>query len=161
MMFTIAGWIMGFLLLGLIFTKVLDSRNNPNQSVLTTTAANYQEIVLERNPYGHYVFDGEINQRPVTFLVDTGATTIAIPAKLKDYLGLEAGPSYTVATANGLTKAYATRLGQLKLGDILLEDVKASLNPGMGDMEILLGMNVLKNMELIQRADTLIIRRYF
>lgn len=160
-MFTLSGWILGFLLLGLFFTKVLDSRTNPNRSVATSTAANYAEIVLQRNPYGHYIFDGKINQKTVTFLVDTGATTTAIPAQLRDYLELETGPSFTVTTANGLARAYSTRLNQLKLGDIILEDVGASLNPGMTGQEILLGMNVLKHMELIQRADTMIIRRYF
>ena len=53
-----------------------------------------------------------------------------------------------------------TRLDELKLGEILLTDVKASLNPGLPDDQILLGMNVLKNMELVQRGDSLIIRQY-
>ncbi len=161
LMFTLGGWILGFLLLGIFFTKILDSRNNPNRSVATSTAENFQEIVLKRNPYGHYVFDGEINHLPVTFLVDTGATTTAIPAKFSEYLKLKKGPSFTVTTANGIAKAYSARLKQLKLGEIILENVAASLNPGMTGDEILLGMNVLKHMELIQRSDMLIIRRYF
>ncbi len=160
-MFIVTGWILAFLLLAFFFSNILDSRSNPNRSVATSTAQNYQQIVLQRNSYGHYVFDGEINQKSVTFLVDTGATTTAIPAQLSDYLKLEFGPAFTVTTANGLAKAYATRLNQLKLGDIVLEDVRASLNPGMTGEEILLGMNVLRHMELIQRADTLTIRRYF
>ncbi len=161
MMFTLGGWILGFLILGIFFTRVLDSRNNPNRSVNTSTAETFQEVVLKRNPYGHYVFDGEINHQPVTFLVDTGATTTAIPAQFGEYLMLERGPAFNVTTANGIARAYSTRLRQLKLGDIVLEGVAASLNPGMTGDEILLGMNVLKHMELIQRSDTLIIRRYF
>ena len=160
MMFTLAGWILGFLLLGLIFSKVLDHRNNPNQFVITGQTSDYQEIVLARNRYGHYVFDGEINQKPVTFIVDTGATTTSIPENLKDYLQLEAGPAFTVLTANGKATAYATRIKELKMGEITLTDTRASLNPGLGNYEILLGMNILKHMELIQRDDVLIIRRY-
>jgi len=158
MMFTLGGWILGFLLLGIFFSKVLDIRNNPNQSVATSTTGAHQEIVLQRNPYGHYLFDGEINSKRVTFLVDTGATTTAIPYQLKDYLQLEAGPGFKVSTANGITTAYLTRLSELRLGGIVLGDIKASLNPGMTGDEILLGMNVLKHMELVQRGDTLIIR---
>ena len=158
MMFTLSGWILGFLLLGVFFSKVLDIRNNPNQSVATSTTGSHPEIVLQRNPYGHYLFDGEINRKRVTFLVDTGATTTAIPYQLKDYLQLEAGPGLKVSTANGVTTAYLTRLSELRLGDIVLSDVKASLNPGIAGDEILLGMNILKHMELIQRGDTLIIR---
>ena len=159
-MFTLAGWILGFLLLGLVFSKILDNRNNPNQFVTTGQTSDYQEIVLTRNRYGHYVFDGEINQKSVTFIVDTGATTTAIPENLKDYLQLEAGPAFTVLTANGKATAYATRISELKIGEIVLKNTRASLNPGLGNSEILLGMNILKHMELIQRGDVLIIRRY-
>ena len=160
MMFTLSGWILGFLLLGLIFSKVLDNQTNPNQSVATSEASEYLEIVLKRNRYGHYIFDGEINQKKVTFLVDTGATTTSIPLNLQKYLGLEVGAAFNVSTANGIARAYTTRLNQLKMGEILLTDTKASLNPGLPGDEILLGMNILKRLELVQRGDTLIIRQY-
>lgn len=158
MMFTLGGWILGILLLGLIFSKVLDFRDNPNQFVVTDTSSGYPVITLQPNPYGHYLFNGEINGKSVTFLVDTGATTTAIPAGLQDYLRLEAGPAFSVSTANGRATAYLTRLRELKMGDILFQDVKASLNPGMQGDEILLGMNILRHLELIQRDDVLIIK---
>jgi aspartyl protease family protein len=160
MMFTASGWVLGFLLLALIFSKVVDYQSNPNQSVATSQSSQFKEIVLERNRYGHYVFDGEINGKSVTFLVDTGATEISIPANLQTYLQLKAGRSFSVSTANGVVSVYSTRLVELKLGEILLTDIKAHLNPGLPDDQILLGMNVLKNMELVQRGDTLIIRQY-
>ncbi len=160
MMFTVSGWILGFLLLALIFSKVVDHQSNPNQSVATSQSSQFKEIVLERNRYGHYVFDGEINGKSVTFLVDTGATEISIPANLQTYLQLKAGRSFSVSTANGVVSVYSTRLDELKLGEILLTDIKAHLNPGLPDDQILLGMNVLKNMELVQRGDSLIIRQY-
>ena len=160
MMFTLSGWIIGFLLIALIFSKILDHQANPNQSVATSQSSQFSEIVLERNRYGHYVFDGEINRKPVTFLVDTGATTTSIPANLQKYLQLKSGSAFKVSTANGLATAYMTRLDELKMGEIRLTDIKASLNPGLPAGEILLGMNVLKRMELVQRGDTLIIRQY-
>ena len=160
MMFTTAGWILGFLLLALVFGRILDQQNNPNQSIATVQGAGSQEIVLLRNRNGHYVFDGEINHQKVTFLVDTGATTTAIPAHLQQTLGLKAGAPASVSTANGITTAYLTRLDQLALGDIELHNVKASIIQGMAVDEVLLGMNVLKNFELIQRGNHLIIRQY-
>ena len=160
MMFTTAGWILGFLLLALVFGKILDQQNNPNQSITTVQGAGSQEIVLLRNRNGHYVFDGEINHQKVTFLVDTGATTTAIPTHLQQRLGLKAGAVTSVSTANGVTTAYRTRLDQLALGDIELHDVNASIIKGMAVDEVLLGMNVLKHFELIQRGNHLIIRRY-
>jgi len=160
MMFTLSGWIIGFLLIALVFSKILDHQANPNQSVATSISAQSSEIVLQRNRYGHYVFDGEINGKTVTFLVDTGATTTSIPLNLQKYLRLKAGPAFKVSTANGIATAYMTRLDELKMGEILLTDIRASLNPGLPGDEILLGMDVLKRMELVQRGDTLIIRQY-
>lgn len=159
-MFTVGAWVLAILLVALGFSKVLDRQSNPNQSVATLQTSNYSEIVLTRNRSGHYVFDGEINRQKVTFLVDTGATTTAIPGELQRKLGLEAGPPMQVSTANGLATAYLTRLDQLAIGDIELYDVKATLISGMGVDEVLLGMNVLKRFELVQRGDQLIIRQY-
>jgi len=160
MMFTLGGWVIGFLVLALIFSNILENQNNPNRSVATSQSSQFLEIVLQRNRYGHYVFDGEINGKSVTFLVDTGATTTSIPANLQKYLQLKVGPAFKVSTANGVATAYETRLDELKLGEIRLTDIEASLNPGLPNDAILLGMNVLKNMELVQRGDSLIIRQY-
>jgi len=160
MMFTAGSWILGFLLLVLFFGKIIDDQKNPNQSVATVQTSEFDEIVLQRNHYGHYVFDGEINHQKVTFLIDTGATTTAIPARLQATLGLRAGPATSVSTANGVTTAHLTRLDQLSIGEIELFDVKASIIEGMAVDEVLLGMNVLKRFELVQRGEQLIIRRY-
>ena len=156
MMFTAVAWVLGFLLLALVFSKILDQQNNPNRSVSTLQTGDFQEVVLTRNRRGHYVFDGEINRRKVTFLVDTGATTTAIPGELQQKLGLEAGPAISISTANGIATAYLTRLDQLAIGEIELFDVNASIISGMGVDEILLGMNVLKHFELVQRGNELI-----
>ena len=81
-------------------------------------------------------------------------------SKQQNYLQLKVGPAFNVSTANGVATAYITRLDELKMGEILFTDIKASLNPGLPDDEILLGMNVLKRLELVQRGDSLIIRQY-
>ena len=160
MMFTSAAWVLGLLLIVLVFTKVLDHQHNPNRSVSTLQGGDFQEVVLQRNRQGHYVFDGEINHRKVTFLVDTGATTTAVPGHMRQLLGLSTGPATSVSTANGVTTAYLTRLDQLAVGEIELYDVSATLIESMGVDEVLLGMNVLKHFELVQRGDQLIIRAY-
>ena len=161
LMFTLGGWIIGFLLLALVFSKVLDHQANPNQTVISSRSDQFQQIELERNRHGHYVFSGEINQKPVTFLVDTGATMTSIPSGLQHYLNLKAGQPFQVSTANGIATAYLTRLDEVKLGEIRLINVRASLNPGLTDDSILLGMNVLKHLELEQRGNTLIIRQVY
>ena len=160
MMFTAGAWVLAFALLAVMFSKILDWQNNPNQSVSTLDTGEFMEIVLKRSRNGHYLFDGEINRKRVTFLVDTGATTTAIPGKLQRELGLSAGPAMSVATANGKTTAYLTRLEQMAIGGIELYDVNATIIADMGVDEVLLGMNVLKHFELVQRGDELIIRQY-
>lgn len=159
-MFTTVAWIGAFVIMALFFARLLDRQANPNQSVATLQNGQFQQVVLLRNRNGHYVFDGEINHRKVTFLVDTGATTTTVPGRLQQSLGLEAGPATLVSTANGTTTAYLTRLQQLSIGDIELLDVNASITPSMDIDEVLLGMNVLKHFELIQRGEELIIRQY-
>ena len=160
MMFTTVAWIFALFMLALAFTKILDQQANPNQSVATLQAEDYREIILQRNRNGQYVFDGEINRQRVTFLVDTGATITAIPGELQTLLQLQRGPAISVSTANGVTTAYMTRLQHLAIGEIELVDVNASIIPGMATHEVLLGMNVLKHLELVQRGNKLIIRQY-
>ncbi|MDH3389991.1 MAG: TIGR02281 family clan AA aspartic protease, partial [Gammaproteobacteria bacterium] len=52
MMFTTAGWVLGFLLLALVFSNILDQQNNPNRSVSTLQTADFQEVVLTRSRNG-------------------------------------------------------------------------------------------------------------
>ncbi|MDR0715874.1 MAG: retroviral-like aspartic protease family protein, partial [Azoarcus sp.] len=118
------------------------------------------ELVLKRNRAGHYLAPGAINGQPVTFMLDTGATQVALPAKLGASLGLlPAGPTMRISTANGYVEARMTVINELNLGPFVARQVQASLNPGMDhDDTILLGMNVLKRLEFTQSGDTLILR---
>lgn len=146
------------LLLGLFyfyFESSLQARNNPNQQLQIAPGS---ELVLKRSRNGHYFFPGAINGQPVTFLLDTGATLVSVPAHLADELGLKAGARQQSATANGTITTRATRLDTLAFGPFDLRGVPASLNPGMGGDQVLLGMSVLKHLEFTQRGDTLILR---
>jgi aspartyl protease family protein len=158
---TIAAWIAVLLLLTLFFQNQLDKQRNPNQAVYSrVNEAGVHEIVLKRNRYGHYVTSGLVNDRPVEFLLDTGASDVAIPARLAEQLGLERGVAVQYQTANGVVTAWRTRLDSVSIGPLRVIDVPASINPGLDDMEILLGMSVLKRLEFTQRGDTLILRPY-
>jgi len=144
-----------------LFQRYLDGEYNPNRELETRRTDQYEEIILKRNRQGHYVLDGEINGKRVTFLVDTGATTTSLPMSWAKPLGLEIGPRFQVSTANGLGDAYLTVIPSLRLGDIEFRNVKASLNPGLDDDQALLGMNVIKQMDLLQRGDLMVLRKYF
>ena len=158
MMFTTMGWVLGFLLLALLFSSVLDRQNNPNRQLKSLSSGEAQELVLQRNRAGHYIFTGKVNGRDVDFLVDTGATTTSVPGALASEIGLQNGAPISVQTAAGTTRAFLTRLETLQMGDILFSNIPATIIPEMNSAEVLLGMNVLKHMELVQRDNQLIIR---
>jgi len=154
------GWIIFFIVLALVFQRYLDGEYNPNRELETRRTDAYEEIVLRRNRQGHYLLNGQINGKTVTFLVDTGATTTSLPLSWAKPLGLPIGPRFQVSTANGTADAYLTTIDSLKLGDIEFRDIKASLNPGLDDDQALLGMNVIKRMDLLQRGDLMVLRKY-
>ena len=151
-----------FLLIGLLtylFQEEIDQRYNPNQLVHSTqTADNQIEITLKRNRSGHYVTTGRINDQKVVFLLDTGATYVAIPEKMANQLELKKGRVIPISTANGRSKGYQTRIAKLSMGQIQLYNIKAIITPNLN--EILLGMSVLKQLEFTQRGNQLTIRQY-
>lgn len=153
-----ATWIIGLVLLTYFFSGVLEKQYNPNQSPETSTSFDSIEVRLKQNKMGHYVANGFINGQAVTFLLDTGATNVSIPAHLHKRLGLTAGYQYQAQTANGVVTVSQTKINQLQLGEIILRNVNASLNPGMKQDEILLGMSALKQLEFTQRGDWLVLR---
>jgi len=157
----VLAWIVLLGLLAWWFAGFEESQNNPNQNISShLTVDGVQEIVLQRNRYGHYVATGSINNVAVTFLLDTGASDVSIPNDLANKLGLKRGISQIYNTANGQITAYLTRLDRINLGGIELRNVRASINPAVQGDEILLGMSFLKELEFTQRGDTLTIRKY-
>ncbi|HAD48098.1 MAG TPA: TIGR02281 family clan AA aspartic protease, partial [Idiomarina sp.] len=77
---------------------------------------------------------------------------------LAERLNLKRGRQGMSQTANGRVITYRTQLNSLELGGITLNDVEASITPGMDGDVILLGMSALKQFELTQKGDTLTIR---
>ncbi len=157
----IGGWILGLLLLALVFGNLLEKGHNPNRQVSgAINEAGVREVLLERNRNGHYLATGRINGQMVEFLLDTGASDVSVPETVARELALERGAPLVYSTANGPITAYHTRLSRLSIGNIELHDVRASINPHMDGETILLGMSFLRHLEFTQRGDTLIIRQY-
>jgi len=155
-----AAWVLVLGMLTLFFNGVLDRQHNPNQQLSTATVPDEpQEVVLVRNKQGHYVATGGINGEAVVFLLDTGATDVAIPQALARRLNLKRGAEVISNTANGQVTAWRTRLDRVNLGGIELTNIRGSILPGMEGDEVLLGMSFLKQLELIQRGDSLTIRQ--
>ncbi len=152
-------WIVAIALLVMLFNSLFERQENPNPNPLMTQGADgAKQVILERNRAGHFVASGTINGVPVRFLVDTGATNVALSLPLARRLELPMRPGGMSMTANGLVKTWSTRLDQVTLGGLTLHHVRASVLPNMPGKDVLLGMSYLRHLELIQRGNILILR---
>jgi aspartyl protease family protein len=155
----IAAWLLILLLLTALFSGWLEWANNPNRFLRVETGGDGKTaIVLKSNRAGHYVAPGMINGEPVVFLLDTGATQVALSADLADRIGLRRGVPMSSLTANGYVRSWLTRLDRVELGPFVMQDVQAAILPSMPADEVLLGMNFLKHLELTQKGRQLVIR---
>lgn len=157
-------WIAWALILGfmvLVAQEWLEKQQNPNRSPESQiNTEGVREVILQRSRYNQYISSGSINGHPVVFLLDTGATEVALSSHLAQKLQLRKGAVGRAKTANGMVKTYATMINHLSIGDIQLEDVPASITTGMRGDEVLLGMSALKRLEFLQRDKQLILRQY-
>lgn len=153
--FTLITW----LLLGgglfWFFSDYLGKQQNPNQQLHSSISGNEITTELTRNRAGHYLGVAYINGQPVEFLLDTGATTVALSETAAAKLGLPKGQPIRVSTANGVTTAWRSEITELKLGLITLNQVPASIVPNLAGTEILLGMSALKQLEFRQQGNQL------
>lgn len=157
----IASFVLALVALTYVFDDLIGNRDNPNQNPdYSETDAGVREVILERNRQGHYVSNGFLNGVPVTFLLDTGATDVAVPKNIAVAAKLESGYAGQASTANGVVTVYSTRIRDLSLGNISLHNIDASITPSMGGETILLGMSALKEVEFTQRGSTLTLRQY-
>lgn len=109
-----------------------------------------QRATLYANNDGHFFGDGYINGFSVKFLVDTGASDVAISSDTARRIGLNylSGDAGVVHTAGGAVKAYRVSLNTLKVGAIVLHQVEGVVLEGNSPPFALLGMSVLNRMEM-------------
>ena len=156
---TFVAWVAFIAILGYAFSIYIEKQNNPNQLVSTALVDGSKQITLTRNKHGHYVANGEINGHSVIFLLDTGATDVALSAPLAKKLNIEQGRQFKVNTANGIVNAHRSRLNSVSLGGITLSNLPATILNNGPDNQVLLGMAFLKHLELTQKGNQLTIRQ--
>lgn len=149
LLFAVLYWTLG----GLV-----DRRQNPNEDIRAGEGGT-QRIELVVNPAGQYIVPGEINGVEVDFLVDTGASHVAVPEAMAREIGLERGAEMRVQTASGTARAYHTTIERIAIGGIERRNVRGSINPSMPGAHVLLGMTFLRGIEMRQSGDRLILER--
>ena len=157
--FMIVAWCAGLYLATQFFGRWEARQENPNSEITSQQGEGYIEVKLLGNVQGHFVASGRINNVPVEFLLDTGATDVAVPMELARQLALPKGDAVTLNTANGRAQGYRTRIDRLQLGAIVLRDVRAVAAPGLEGEQVLLGMSALNKLEFTQRGGTMLLRQ--
>ncbi len=117
-------------------------------------------IVMSAGPGGHFVSGGQINGKQVQFLVDTGATSIALGKAEADRIGLDykSGERGYANTANGQVLVYRTLLNTVRLGDVTVHNVEAVVGPE-GMPYVLLGNSFLTRFQMKRENDILTLER--
>jgi aspartyl protease family protein len=151
----IVGWLMAIAVITWFVHDWLAREANPNRVPMVTASG---EVVLKRGSGGHFMAGGTINGEPVQFMLDTGATQIAVPKALADRLRLKRGMPVELLTAAGPSRGYSTRLESVRLATIEGKDVGAIIVDALHPDVVLLGMNFLRRLEIVQRGDELILR---
>ncbi|EIW88132.1 aspartyl protease [Alishewanella agri BL06] len=153
--FHILAWTVLLVVLFWFFQDYLGKQQNPNQQLQSSRGNGEIITQLTRNRAGHYLGVALINGQRAEFLLDTGATTVAVSERSAALLGMQKGQPIRVATANGISNAWRNEIAELQLGDIVLYQVPASIVPNLGGTEILLGMSALKQLEFRQQGNQL------
>lgn len=112
---------------------------------------------------GMYLTSGSVNGYTVDFMVDTGASVIAINGETAKRLGVDylSANQIGVRTASGVELAYSIELESVQLGDISLENVAAVVIDGPEPQRALLGMSFLNAFDMERKGERLDLRQKF
>lgn len=109
-----------------------------------------KKVRIEADGRGHFLGRFEFNGRPVTALVDTGATYVAVNRSLARRIGLALTQSdfrYKVSTANGETRAAAATIDNMQIGRIYVENIEAVVLDDEALSDALVGVSFLKRLK--------------
>ena len=110
-------------------------------------------IELRRGPDGHFHWPGDVNGVRAEFLVDTGATTTALPARLAERAKLQADGRVRSSTAGGMAEGWTARADVALDGNVRADRLRVTVLPALDAP--LLGMDVLSRMRFSQHGGTL------
>src|SRR3954467_1017489 len=118
--------------------------------------AGIRSLSIPRDSRGHFQTEGSIDGQRIGFMVDTGASVIALNEKSAARFGLRpsrADYNATVTTANGTIKAARTRIAMMEVGGLIVRDVDAMVLPDEALSENLLGLSFLSRLKRFEYAN--------
>jgi aspartyl protease family protein len=119
-------------------------------------------IVLPVSSGGHFMTQGAINGRSVNFMLDTGATTVALSAADAQRIGLDfsKGQPVRVNTANGVAQGWRVRLNSVRVGDVEVYDVEAIVSQQPMPY-VLLGNSFTSRFSMRRDTDQMVLEKRF
>jgi aspartyl protease family protein len=123
-----------------------------------------QAVQIMRDNTGMYSTVGSINGLPVAFIVDTGATQVAMNAAAARRLGIDyrvTGAPAAVTTASKVERAWVVTLDSVKVGTIQLHNVAGVVLEGPQPEQVLLGMSYLGRLEITNNGRLLTLRKKY
>ncbi|WP_213957153.1 MULTISPECIES: TIGR02281 family clan AA aspartic protease [unclassified Variovorax] len=121
-----------------------------------------KRIVMTVDSRGHFMGGGMINGRPVSFMLDTGATSVSLSAADAVRIGLDyqKGTAVQMNTANGVIQGYRVKLGSVRVGDVEVYDVDAVVSPQPMPY-VLLGNSFINHFSMRRDADQMVLEKRF
>jgi len=115
-----------------------------------SSASSSPSVTLYADAQGHFVSECKINGAPLRFLLDTGATTVALNSGDAKFAKIDykRGEPVQVSTANGVVTAYRITISHLQIGGITLHQVQGSVLEGGSPSVVLLGMSALNRLDM-------------
>lgn len=126
------------------------------------TGGGGSRVVLTADSRGHFMTQGAINGRPVTFMLDTGATSVALSMADAQRIGLDytKGQRVQIGTANGTTQGYRLRVQSVRVGDVEVYDIDAVVSPESMPF-VLLGNSFINRFSMRRDADQMVLEKRF
>lgn len=115
-----------------------------------------RSVVIERDPRGHFAIEGVVDGRRVDFMVDTGASVIALTERDAARLGYHPAARDWVGkaqTANGTVRTAPIKLDMVEVGGVIVRDVQAIVMPEEALSENLLGLSFLSRLRRFEYRD--------
>lgn len=130
----------------------------PRESVAaaTMTPASSRSLNIPRDGRGHFQTEGRIDGQRIGFMIDTGASVVALNETSAARFGLRPSRgeyNAAVSTANGTVKAARTRIAMLDVGGLVVRDVEAMVLPDAALSENLLGLSFLSRLKRFEYAN--------
>jgi len=132
-------------------------------SVGDASASSNASVTLYASRGGHFLSDCKINGATLKFLIDTGATTVALNSGDAKFANIDykKGEPVQVSTANGVVTAYRVTIANLKIGGITLSQVEGSVLEGGFPSVVLMGMSALNRMEVKHQGSTMTLTKKY